>query len=117
MPVVPVRVEAKDSNRTVETYAFLDGGSSTSFVAEYLLKKLGAKGYQTILSLTIMEKERSNLRSPIASLERSDLDGPLYSKSPFSVFRYEAASVKRRYSTSNRRKSLASSPRYHDDKN
>ncbi|CAB3981723.1 PREDICTED: uncharacterized protein LOC107351089, partial [Paramuricea clavata] len=59
MPVLPVRVKAKDSNRTVETYAFLDGGSKTSFVTESLLKKLVAKGYQTTLS----------------SLEVSDLDG------------------------------------------
>jgi hypothetical protein len=59
MPVLPVRVEAKDSNRTVETYAFLDGGSNTSFVTESLVKKLRAKGYQTTLFLTTMEKERS----------------------------------------------------------
>ena len=64
MPVLPVRVKAKDSNGTVE-----------SFVTESLLKKLGANGYQTTLSLTTMAKERSNLRSSIVSLEVSDLDG------------------------------------------
>ncbi|CAB4034694.1 Hypothetical predicted protein [Paramuricea clavata] len=58
MLVLPVRVKAKDSNRTVETYAFLDGGSNTSFVTESLLKMFGAKGYQTTLSLRTMEKRK-----------------------------------------------------------
>ena len=75
MPVLPVKVKAEGSNRTVETCAFLDGGSNTSFATETLLKKLGAKGDQTTLSLTTMEKERSELKSSIVRLEVSDLDG------------------------------------------
>jgi hypothetical protein len=69
-------VKAKDSNRTVETHAFLDGRCSTSFITESLLKELGAEGYQTTLSLiTTMEKKICNQRSSIVNVEVSDLDG------------------------------------------
>ena len=75
MPVLAVKVKAKDSHQPVETYALLDGGSNTSFVTQSLLKKLGIKGNQTTLSLTTMEKERSPLPSSVVSLEVSDLNG------------------------------------------
>ena len=32
LPVVPVKVKAKEKGTIVETYAFLDPGSNTSFV-------------------------------------------------------------------------------------
>ena len=58
LPIVPVKVRAKQGSRTVETYAFLDGGSNTSFITEFLLKQFAVKGSKTTLSLTTMEKER-----------------------------------------------------------
>ena len=61
MLVLPVKVKVKDFNRTVETYAFLDGDSNTSFITESLLTELGAKGDPTTLSLTTMEREKSKL--------------------------------------------------------
>ena len=73
--VVPMRVKAKDSNCTVATYAFPDGGSHTSFITDSLLAKLEAKGHQSTLSLTTLEKEKSELKSSVISLEVSSLDG------------------------------------------
>lgn len=56
LPVVPVKVRAKGSDTTVHTYAFLDGGSNTSFCSEQLMKRLGVKGVNTTISLTTMER-------------------------------------------------------------
>jgi len=66
LPVVPVKVRAKGSDITVHTYAFLDGGSNTSFCSEQLMKQLGVKGINTTISLTTMERvvqESANLSS------------------------------------------------------
>ncbi len=70
LPIVP-----KQHAGTVETYAFLDGGSNTSFITGSLLKKLAVKGSQTTPSLTTMEKERIKLESSVVSIEVCDLNG------------------------------------------
>ena len=64
------------SDRTVETYAFLDvRGSNTSFCSQDLMKRLDIKGKRTALSLTTMEKANSKTESSIVNLELSDLNG------------------------------------------
>ncbi|XP_028408799.1 uncharacterized protein LOC114531374 [Dendronephthya gigantea] len=75
LPILPVKVRAVGGTSTVETYAFLDGGSNTSFITKSLLNKLAAKSRKTTLLLTTMEKERSKLQSSVVSLEVSDLNG------------------------------------------
>ena len=55
LAIVPVRVKAKGRPEMVETYAFLDSGSNTSFCTESLLKKLNHEGKKTRLSLTTMQ--------------------------------------------------------------
>lgn len=59
----------------METYAFLDGGSNTSFITEPLLKMLAVKGSKTTLSLTTMGKEGNKVESSVISLEVSDSNG------------------------------------------
>ena len=44
MAVKPVRMRAKDSDKRVITYAFLDNGSNPSFYTESLMKQLGIGG-------------------------------------------------------------------------
>ena len=75
LAIVPVKVKAMGSDRTVETYAFLDGGSNTSFCSQDLMKRLNIKDKRTALSLTTMEKANSKTESSIVSLELSDLNG------------------------------------------
>ena len=58
LPILPVKVRPKRSDTTVHTYAFLDGGSNTSFCSEQLMKRLGVKGIKTTMSLTTMERKR-----------------------------------------------------------
>ena len=48
LAVVPVKVKAKGGHKTVETYAFLDTGSNTTFYSEQLMQQLGLEGKKTL---------------------------------------------------------------------
>ena len=74
LAIVPVYVKVKGDSRTVETYAFLDSGSNTTFCTDALLKKLGTNGKETKLSLTTMEGEKAPVKCSVVSLEISDLE-------------------------------------------
>ena len=73
LTVIPVKVKAKGQHGIVETYAFLDSGSNTSFCAEDLLEKLELKGTKTKLSLTTLQGENSPIKCSLAGLEAYDL--------------------------------------------
>ena len=73
MAIVPVLVKTKESQSVVETYAFLDSGSNTSFCTESLLEKLNAKGKQTKLTLTTLQGEENSAECSLVSLQISDL--------------------------------------------
>eukprot|EP00794_Sanderia_malayensis_P013101 gene13101-14442_t len=55
LAVVPVKVKARDSPKTIETYTFLDAGSNTTFCTEGLLQELNVEGKKTKLSLTTIQ--------------------------------------------------------------
>ena len=74
LAVVPVKVKAPGQDVAVETYAFLDSGSNSSFCSEDLAHQLGLSGQQTTLALTTMEKENSRAESHILRLEVLDLE-------------------------------------------
>ena len=73
LAIVPVKVKATGGSKMIETYAFLDGGSNTTFCTEKLIKQLGTVGRKTNLSLTTMAQEDSPIESSIVSLEVFDL--------------------------------------------
>ncbi|CAB3997411.1 PREDICTED: uncharacterized protein LOC107342904 [Paramuricea clavata] len=73
LAIVPVRVKAKGGSASVETYAFLDSGSNTSFCTETLLKQLNVSGSRTNLSLTTIQGENVPAQCSLVSLEVSDL--------------------------------------------
>ena len=73
LAIVPVKVKAKNSSTMIETYAFLDGGSNTTFCSERLMNRLKAAGKRTTLSLTTMTQEDRPVESSIMSLELFDL--------------------------------------------
>ena len=58
----------------VETYAFLDSDSNTSFCTDSLLEKLSSVGRKTTLSLTTLEGENIPSECYLVSLEVSDLN-------------------------------------------
>ena len=74
LAIVPVKVRAKEGSIVVETYAFLDSGSNTSFCTEHLVSQLGVAGTETTLSLTTMDCENVKSKSKVVSLEVCDLE-------------------------------------------
>ena len=75
LAIVPVKVKAKNSSIMIKTYAFLDGGSNTTFCSERLMNQLKADGKRTTLSLTTMTQEDRPVESSIVSLELFDIQG------------------------------------------
>ncbi|XP_028407167.1 uncharacterized protein LOC114529553 [Dendronephthya gigantea] len=74
LAVVPVRVRVKGCTEMVETYAFLDSGSNTSFCTEGLLKALNNEGRKAKLSLTTMLGEGAPVECSLVEMEVFDLD-------------------------------------------
>ena len=75
MAVVPVKVKAKGKGAVIETYAFLDPGSNTSFCTDQLIERLGATGMETTLSLTTISDRDAKSQGFVVCLEISDLFG------------------------------------------
>ena len=73
LAMVPVRVRVPGQRQVVETYAFLDNGSNTSFMTESLMNKLGSKGSSVDLSLTTLQSKNAAVKSVRTTLEISDL--------------------------------------------
>jgi hypothetical protein len=65
-------VKAKGGSAFVETYAFLDSRSNTSFCTETLLKQLNVNGSTVNLSLTTIQGENVPAQCSFVSLEVSD---------------------------------------------
>ena len=74
LAIVPVRVRAAGRSELVETYAFLDSGSNTSFCTDELLKRLNEPGRKTRLSLTTMLGVSNPIECSVVRLEIFDLD-------------------------------------------
>lgn len=49
--IVPVKVKGKNSDKVLETYAFLDNGSDVTLCDEKLVEDLGIDGVEKNLSL------------------------------------------------------------------
>ena len=74
LAILPVKMNAKGSDETIRTYAFLDNGCNASFCSEKLANQLNLLGKRTTLSLTTMEREKSKTDCRVVSLEVLDLD-------------------------------------------
>ncbi|XP_071819881.1 uncharacterized protein [Apostichopus japonicus] len=75
MPVVPVRVKSKSTNKDVETYAFLDTGSSDTFISENLAKQLCVSGPKTKILLSTLPNDGLVDSRFVVNLEVCDLLG------------------------------------------
>lgn len=51
LAIVAVKVKSKRSEKTLETYAFMDPGSSATFCTETLMKQLNVRGKKTKILL------------------------------------------------------------------
>ena len=76
MSILPVKIWSQENGRVVETYAFLDGGSSATFCSRSLLKQLGVAGEGTKISMTTASVEDQEVESRVVKgVQISDLDG------------------------------------------
>ena len=75
LAIVPVNVRAKGKEKIVQTYAFLDPGSNTTFCTDKLIERLGATGRRVTLSLTTTDSDKVKSESLVVNLEVSDLQG------------------------------------------
>ncbi len=69
LPIVPVRVKALGENRTIDTYALLDAGSTSSFCTAGLMSELGVDGKKETLSLTTLESKDKKTDTFVIGLE------------------------------------------------
>lgn len=73
LAIVPVKVKSKKSHKMVETYAFLDPGSSASFCTVGLMDRLDLSGRNTRILLRTMGQEKIVESGIVSNLEVSGL--------------------------------------------
>lgn len=71
--IVAVKVKSQKSNKAVETYAFLDPGSSGTFCTETLEKRLNLKDKRTNILLRTMSQNKIVNVQVLSGLEVSEL--------------------------------------------
>jgi hypothetical protein len=75
LPIVPVRVKHKSSDKYIETYAFLDSGSTATLCTEKLMNTLNVEGRKTHISLHTLGQDSRAECFEITRLDMSDLNG------------------------------------------
>ena len=78
LAIVPVRVKSNKGQRSVETYAFLDPGSTASFCTMGLMDKLSLPGRKTKILLHTMGQEKVVDSHVAFYLEVAGLDSDVY---------------------------------------
>lgn len=74
LSIVPVKIKSKKSDKYVETYAFMDPGSTATFCTGDLQKKLNVKGKPTQILLSTMGQDEPGEQKLINSYMISDLE-------------------------------------------
>lgn len=94
LAVVPVKVKSLKGNHVVQTYAFLDPGSSACFCSEDLMHDLKVTGRKTHILLRTMGQERPVSTNVVTGLEICGLEGDSYVTLP-QVFSQKEIPVKK----------------------
>ncbi|KAK0131196.1 hypothetical protein N1851_034101 [Merluccius polli] len=74
MSIVPVQVKCSKGSKIINTYAFLDPGSSATFCTEKLMTKLNITGQKTNILLRTINQETSTSTYLVNGLEVSALN-------------------------------------------
>lgn len=74
MAIIPVKVKMKEGITIVETYAFLDPGSSVSFCSTSLMEKLGCHGKSKKITIETMGSPHTMDTRVIQGLQVCDLN-------------------------------------------
>ena len=72
--IVPVKVRLRNGIKAVQTYAFMDPGSTVTFCSEGLAEQLGASGPRKSITLDTMGKSYSMKTYLIDGLKVTNLD-------------------------------------------
>ena len=73
MSIVPVKIKSNKGSAVIQTYAFLDPGSSATFCTDKLMQQLNVQGKRTNILLRTMGQERTVATNVITGLEVSGL--------------------------------------------
>ena len=73
MAIIPVKVKMSNSVLSVETYAFLDPGSSVTFCSDVLAQQIGASGKGRKITIDTMGVPHTMKTNVINGIEISDL--------------------------------------------
>ncbi len=60
--ISPVKVKSKKSEKSVETYAFLDPGNTSTFCTDNLMHQLNIQGKKTDFLLCTMGQQKKGAR-------------------------------------------------------
>lgn len=82
LPIVPVQVKLSNSNHIIQTYAFLNQGSSATFCTDKLRKRLNAKGKRNQILLRTMGQNKPVNSLVVNGLEVCGLDGNEFIRLP-----------------------------------
>ena len=82
LPIVPVRIRTNNSEQSIITQAFLDTGSTSSFITNDLIDKLGIRQFPVVKVTTVTINHGTDTRKAkvISDLEISDV----FESSPYS---------------------------------
>lgn len=75
---LPVKVKSSNGNKVIETYAFLDTGSTGTFCSEKLIDMLHIEGPKAKINLRTMGQAKAVKSSIIDKLEVSGFYGEYY---------------------------------------
>ena len=73
MAIIPVKVKMRNNTKVVETYAFLDPGSSVSFCSQKLMNDIGGTGHSMKITIDTMGVPHTMLTSVVGGVEVYDL--------------------------------------------
>lgn len=96
LSIVPVQVKSSKGQRVIQTYAFLDPGSSATFCSEHLMHSLKLKGKRTNIVLKTMGNQKAISSTILTGLEVSSLLDDTFYNLP-EVFTREIACGQRQH--------------------
>lgn len=82
LSISPLQVKSIKGDRIIQTYAFLDPGSTATFCSEHLMRRLNMVGRPTQFRLQTMGRERVVPTYECAELEVSGLETDIFYKLP-----------------------------------
>lgn len=108
LPIVPVKLKSKKSDKTIQVYAFLDQGSTATFCTDDVMRHLNVRGKKADLLLTTMGAEKKVTTHIISDLEVSGLEEEKVHRPATSLYSTDHASEKGKHTLAKGCESMAS---------